>query len=177
MKKILFGILLSLMTYSFANAGAIEKGSFVIQPDLNLGGYGLVGWGGFGFGATLNLEYAVHDYASVGGYVGYSTIARSGTNFHRIGFGARGVFHFWNLIDDKTSGNLRSDVVDFYFPLHLGYHIYKFDKSYYWAGSSGKFRMGAGLGVRYFFNEKIGINLEVGGMEMSWSKLGVTIKL
>ena len=176
MKKLLFSALFALLSFGFVNAQAIEKGDFILQPDLNLGSWGVAGWSGFGFGATINGEYAVHDYASVGAYIGYSIRSTSGASFHRIGFGARGVFHFWNLIDNKVDKDLKSDKIDFYFPVHLGYHIYKFDGGYYWAGKSGQFRVGAGLGIRYYFKDNFGVNFETGGMEMSWAKIGVNFK-
>lgn len=171
MKKILFGILLAFMSFSFANASAIEKGSFVIQPDLNLGSYGSYGNADFGIGATVNLDYTVHDYVSVGGFLGINTNLNSGYSYSMLGVGGRGIFHFWNLIDDKASADLKSDKIDFYLPVHLGVHIGLKNRS------GSRFNAGVGLGVRYFFNEKIGINLEVGGMEMSWAKIGATIKL
>lgn len=179
MKKILFAALFTIILAPFTKLEAVEKGDFVIQPSLNLGGFGLGGWGygGFNLGTTLNLDYAVHDYVSVGGYVGFNSLLNSDVKFSRIGFGARGVFHFWQLIDDKVAKDLKSDKVDFYMPLHLGYHVYRFNNGYNWGGNNGQFRMGTGLGVRYYFNPKIGIAFETGGMEMSWAKLGVAIKL
>lgn len=179
MKKYLFSTVFMLMLVSFAKGQAIEKGNFIIQPSLNLGGWGISGWGygGFNLGATANLEYAVHDYVSVGGYVGFNSLLNSDAKFNRIGFGARGVFHFWQLIDDKVDKDLKSDKIDFYLPVHLGYHIYKFGDNTLWGGSTGQFRMGTGLGIRYYFSPKIGVAFETGGMEMSWAKIGVAIKL
>lgn len=177
MKKYLFSTVFMLMLVSFAKGQAIEKGNFIIQPSLNLGGFAYTGYGGFNLGTTLNLDYAVHDYVSVGGYVGFNTSLNSTWKYSRIGFGARGVFHFWQLIDDKVSKDLKSDKIDFYMPLHLGYHIYRFGDGFPGNANSGQFRMGTGLGIRYYFNPKIGIAFETGGMEMSWAKIGVAIKL
>ncbi|MCO5231762.1 MAG: hypothetical protein M9958_11485 [Chitinophagales bacterium] len=181
MKKILLSALLLMSMVPFVKGQAIEKGNFIIQPSLNLGGYGAYS-SGFGIGATLNAEYAVHNYVSVGGFAGFSTNSSSNINFYRIGFGARGVFHFWQLIDDKVSKDLKADKIDFYVPLHLGYNLYRWSGYKDYPGwtkpsSSGQFRVGSGIGLRYYFTPKFGIALEVGGMEISPAKIGVSIKL
>ena len=176
------------MGLELANAQAIKKGDFILQPDLNIGSWGGMGSSGFGFGATLNAEYAVHDYVSVGAYIGdgytrFSSGYGDKLSFNRLGFGARGVFHFWSLIDNKVGKDLKSDKIDFYLPVHLGYHIFKYSNNYEddlddfdLELKSGQFRVGVGVGIRYYFNDRIGINLETGGMEISYAKLGATIK-
>ncbi|HUH75663.1 MAG TPA: hypothetical protein VLZ75_14810 [Chitinophagales bacterium] len=178
MKKYLFTLLVCLSVFSLSSVQAVEKGDFVIQPTLNLGGFGYGAYGGTNLGVTANFDYAVHEYVSVGGYVGFNSLLNSSAKYSRIGFGARGVFHFWQLIDNKTSKDLKSDKVDFYLPVHLGYHIYRFGNDFYGTNlNSGQFRAGAGLGIRYYFSPKIGIAFETGGMEMSWAKIGVAIRL
>jgi hypothetical protein len=180
MKKLTFALL--LVAGIFNTALSSEKGDFVIQPNLNLGGYGgFAGYSGFGIGATLNLDYAVHDYVSVGPWVGF-TSRRQNLNdysYSRIGFGARGVFHWWQLLDDKVQKDLKSDKIDFYLPVHLGYYFgtVRFDGEKFNEFSGNGFNAGSGLGIRYYFNEKIGLGFEWGWQEMSWSKLGVAIKL
>ena len=177
MRKHLFTLLVSLSFFSLHTVKAVEKGDLVIQPSLNLGNYNISGisyGSGNGIGVTANAEYAVHDYVSVGGFVGFNhvSIKGSGFNYNRIGFGARGVFHFWQLIDDKGSKDLKSEKIDFYVPIHLGYGIYSGKYA-----TGGDFNAGVGLGIRYYFNPSIGISFETGGMELSYAKFGVAIKL
>ncbi|MCB0513885.1 MAG: hypothetical protein KDC60_05600 [Bacteroidetes bacterium] len=165
-------------TASTSGSGAAAKGNFIIQADFNLGsthpglrtgGYwgGYYGYGGFVPGFTLNLDYNVHDYASVGGYIGYG--ARHG--LHHLAVGARGTFHWWQLLDDKVSADLKSDKIDFYMPVHLGVYMYM------GGGTTARFNGGAGLGFRYYFVDNIGVNMEWGRQEMSWAKIGVQFKL
>lgn len=176
MKRIFFTVLFAIILASITKVEAVEKGDIVIQPSLNLGNYAFRGPGGNGVGATLNVDFAVHDYVSVGPFVGFNALrykVYGGKNsYSRIGFGARGVFHFWQLIDDNAAKDLKSDKIDFYLPLHLGYSVYAGD-----VVENGDFAMGLGLGIRYYFNDKIGIEFEGGGMELSYAKLGVAIKL
>ena len=160
---------------SGGGGGAAAKGNFIIQADFNLGSThpGSKKWGywggGYGFvpGFTLNLDYNVHDYASVGGYIGYGARYK----IHHIAVGARGSFHWWQLLDDKVSADLKSDKIDFYLPVHLGVYMYA------GGGVNAHFNGGAGLGFRYYFVDNIGVNLEWGRQEMSYAKIGVQFKL
>ncbi len=176
MKKYLFTLLVCLSVFSLSSVQAVEKGDFVIQPTLNIGNYSFNGSysNGRGIGITANFDYAVHDYVSVGGFVGFNSIRikHNKNNYGRIGFGARGVFHFWQLIDDKRPKDLKSDKVDWYIPFHVGYNIYSGDYI-----DGGDVLYGLGMGIRYYFNPKIGIAFEFGGMELSPAKIGVAIKL
>lgn len=178
MKKIFIVFLFAFLAFgfNFDHAQASEKGDLVIQPSLNIGNYGIGrGYGnGFGIGVTANVEYAVHDYASVGGFVGFNNVSIKGWNgsYNRIGFGARGVFHFWQLIDDKVSKDLKSDAIDFYLPMHIGYGIYTGSGT-----SGGDVIWGTGLGIRYYFKDNMGVSFEFGGMELSYAKIGMAFKL
>lgn len=170
-QKIAFLVLSLFMMTNYADAqGAAEKGNVILQPDFNLGATapGLRGYGG-GFvpGFTFNAEYFVHDYASVGAYVGYGARHK----VHNIAAGVRGNFHWWQLLDDKVDKDLKADKLDIYLPVHLGAFIRTgYFKDTYFNG-------GSGLGVRYYFHEKIGVNAEFGYMEMSFAKIGITVKL
>ncbi len=188
MKNFLLAFLF-IFLFTPGKINAVEQGDFVIQPTLNLGSWATAGWagGGFGIGTTLNAQYAVHDYASVGAYFGFNTLTglSGDLKFNRIGFGATGTFHFWQLIDDKASRNLLSDQIDFYLPVHLGYHFISYTlfkdptnpyNTHTITSKIGKFRGGVGIGIRYYFNDLVGIAFETGGMEMSWAKIGVALK-
>lgn len=91
MKKYLFTLLVCLSAFSMSSVQAVEKGDFVIQPSLNIGNYYFNSnyASGNGIGITGNFDYAVHEYFSVGGFVGFNHI--NNYNYNRIGFGARGV--------------------------------------------------------------------------------------
>jgi hypothetical protein len=170
MKNLVFALLATIMVSP--HLMAVEKGDLVIQPSLTLGAYGPFdrykdgSWGG----VMLNIDYAVHDYVSVGGYFGFT----GNDNFRQFGAGARGVFHWWQLLDDRRPRDLKSDKVDFYLPFFVGVRSIatsegtKIDTDWF---------PGIGVGIRYYFNDKVGLAFEFGGMEMSTAKLGVSIKL
>ncbi len=168
---------------SSGGGGAAHKGMVILQPDFNLGSHhgfggrlGYRGYYSFVPGFTFNADFGVHDYVSVGPYVGFG--GRSG--YMHMAFGARGVFHWWQLLDDKVGADLKSDKIDFYLPIHLGVGIDRW-KGYYWGNGSkewrARFNGGGGLGFRYYFIDNLGVNLEWGWQEMSFAKIGLTIKV
>jgi dienelactone hydrolase len=180
MMRVLVVIMITLMTFT---ARAVEKGDFVLQPSLNLGGYGgYPGYGGFGLGATLNADFAVHNYISVGPFIGYNVKSESKDNYKysRLGIGARGVFHWWQLLDDKVAKDLKADKIDFYVPVFVGGYLSsaRFDgnKKDDYDNRNGVLA-GVGIGFRYYFQQNIGISLEWGRQEMSYAKIGVAIKM
>lgn len=167
-----------------AQAQVIEKGDILVSPNFNLGhhtGFGVLGFGtlsGFVPGMTVNVDIGVHDYVSVGPYVGFAGKKYSdGDRWSSIGFGARGNFHWGKLIGDKKGNELLSDKLDLYYSLGLGGHLstYKYD---YLDEKDTDFQFGfsSTLGVRYYFLDWMGAQMEWGWAEMSWAKIGVTFK-
>ncbi|MBK7140433.1 MAG: hypothetical protein IPH74_16105 [Bacteroidetes bacterium] len=67
-----------LGTANTADAQVMSKGTILVSPNFNLGYYGgfgnsiLGGYGGFVPGGTVNVDIGVHDYVSVGPYVGFA---------------------------------------------------------------------------------------------------------
>ncbi|MDB5227704.1 MAG: hypothetical protein JWN78_1897 [Bacteroidota bacterium] len=161
----------------------IHKGLIQFDASFTLGGHGAVAPAtstGFGVapGAMFNVDVAVHPYASVGGYFGIFGEIGGGrglgvtvnTGGVGIGVGARGVFHIYQLIADKTNTKVDASKLDFYFPLHMGVLIGTA------GGTRAGFAIGAGLGVRYYFTDMIGIMSEVGWLETSVFKVGLAMK-
>ena len=181
MKRIISSLLLAtgILLVSNVYGQASEKGNFVLTPSFNIGGHSLFGYGwyqtAFPFGATLNADFSVHNYVSVGPYVAYNYMGGSGWADHTIAFGARGNFHFWQLIDDKVSKDLKADKIDWFYSLGLGGYIDRY-KSGSYSDNYGGFNMSSSLGIRYYFNDHVGISFEYGWCELSWAKIGVPIK-
>ncbi len=168
---------------SSGSGGGIEKGTMQLDVAFNLGshsGFGrkavFSGVGiGFSPGVTVNFDYAVHPYASIGGYVGfggggkaYGTLVKGSY----VGVGARGVFHIYQLISDKAGTKVDPGKLDFYFPFHVGAIILIPKGGGTVAGAS----VGGGLGVRYYFTKNVGIMSEVGWLELTVCKIGAAFK-
>ena len=163
-----------------SGSGAAHKGMIILQPDFNVGGH--AGFGRYGYhyydqgiflpGFTFNVDFGVHDYVSLGPYIGFG----GGNGFTQLAIGGRVVFHWWQLLDDKVAKDLKSDKIDFYLPVHFGVAMTRKNtaKDDLWrAGGNG----GGGLGFRYYFVKRFGVNLEWGWQEMSWAKIGLTVNL
>jgi hypothetical protein len=168
------------------SGGAAHSGMVVLQADFNLGSHGTFGawyWGpgypvrsNFVPGFTFNADFGVHDYASVGPYIGFG--GRSG--YFQMALGVRGVFHWWQLLDDKVASDLHSDKIDFYIPIHLGVMMDRFKIRPFPSASTSwhaAFNGGGGIGFRYYFVKQFGINMELGWQEMSYAKLGFTFQI
>jgi hypothetical protein len=166
--------------------GGIDKGLIQFDIGFTIGGHGAVAGPaksaaiGALPGVMFNVDVAVHKYASVGGYFGIYG-GKYGASYYYgfsnkvigIGIGARGVFHIYQLIADKTNTKVSADNLDFYFPMHIG-GIIAIGRN--GGGTSGGFQIGGGLGVRYYFTDMLGVMSEVGWLETSVWKVGLALK-
>lgn len=75
MKKLLIIIAACMITQVAVHAQASEKGNVVITPSIGIGSYGYYAFGakGFGIPVNLNVDFNVHDYASVGPWASFYT--------------------------------------------------------------------------------------------------------
>lgn len=140
-----------------------------------------VGFSSWGIPLFARYEHPVADNITVGGSVSYQSksekYSSSKWKHSIIGINGRGSYHFNELLE-------ASDDWDFYGGASLGFYIWdtKYDgpgASFNYGGSgSGGLGIAAHVGARYFLNEKIALNLEVGGGSvLSGGTLGVTFIL
>lgn len=195
MKKLFYLVAVVLITALIlpmnANAQGSEsgeirgfnKGKIVPQIGIGLGTYyyapGYVGRG-FAIPVVFGIEGGVHDYVGVGGYFGAATRRYSyGNGRDRIttlSTGARGTFHFYNMIEDLTDANLHTDKLDIYVGVLLGYehNIYSDEDI---NSFRGRFFGGGMVGVRYYPTKCFGIYAEVGRNVLSFINLGAAFRL
>lgn len=175
MKKILlslFAILLMLNPNS-ADAQSFEKGNVLLNPAI---GYGnrIIGSDFFRPNISFSVDIGVHDYVSVGPYM---AAAFGGSGFNAFGVGARGNFHWWQLLDDKVEKDLKQDQFEMYFTLWLGATITQFDNE--GKSNKGGFDGGTSLGLRWYpnANNRFALFGEWGRGPISWGTIGATIKV
>ena len=171
MKKLLFILVLLISTTAiFAQGGPISKG----QAQLNFG----VGFSSWGIPVYLGFDYGVHPDITLGlelSYRGYDDDWYDDDdhyNYHHsiIGFSGNANYHFNNVLNIPAPW-------DFYAGLNLGFYTWSSPKNYHGSHSSG-IGLGGQIGGRYYFSNKVGINLEFGGgNSFSGGKIGLTIKL
>ncbi len=175
--------------YTPVSEGASAKKNFVIQPTLNVGhhlGFESLNYAGTKYGTglmlgfTLNLDYNVHDYVSVGVFYGVGFKNYKSTNVYYLGnaFGARCGLHWWQLLDDKLDKELLSDKLDFDIHAHIGAYLVSYkDKTLDTKTKKIGVNAGGGIALRYYFVEHFGVAIEAGYEEASWAKIGFAIKI
>ncbi len=134
-------------------------------------GVGLSNWG---IPLYLGLDYGISKDISLGAEVSvrnYNEDWNNGTYRQQIiGFIGNGNYHFNHVLIIPTN-------YDLYAGLNVGFNIWTSPTTYAGSHSSG-LAIGAQVGGRYYFNHKLGLNLELsGGNSASNSKLGLSIRL
>lgn len=164
-KQLLIISFLLLSSLIFAQA-PVKKG----ESQLNTG----VGLSSWGIPVYIGLDYGVHPDITVGGELSYRAYHDKYANVNYdhsvIGISGNGNYHFNRVLEIPKNW-------DFYAGLNLGFYIWNSPNDYHGSHSSG-LGLGAQVGGRYYFNDKIGLNLEFGGGNaFSGGKLGLTFKL
>ncbi|MDB5241203.1 MAG: hypothetical protein JWP57_1828 [Spirosoma sp.] len=134
---------------------------------LNVG-VGLASYYGGGLPLGASFEVDIKDNISVGGSVDY---LRYSYGYNFIYFGARGSYHLGELL------NVQDSKFDPYVGATLGFRHSGYANTYgydYGAYNSGLF-LGAHIGSRYYFGDKVGGFAEV-GYGVSALRIGVTAK-
>jgi hypothetical protein len=166
MKKHILTLSLILISSIIFAQSPIAKGESQINA-----GIGLSSWG---VPVYIGLDYGVHPDITVGGELSYRSYGENfGSNHYNssvIGISGNGNYHFNRILEIPKNW-------DFYAGLNLGFYIWNSPDNYAGSHSSG-LGLGGQIGGRYFFTDKIGLNLEFGGGNaFSGGKLGLTFKL
>ncbi|MEZ0608768.1 hypothetical protein ACAW74_09640 [Fibrella sp. WM1] len=146
---------------------SIDKGTKFVNLGIGVGGYGyFTGGGGVGFNASA--DFGVAPNITVGGVAGYKSYGSfSGYNYGSFDIGARGSYHFNELL------NLTTDKADLYAGLGLSYFSFSYGG---FSDNYGAIYVPIHLGGRYFFSDNVGGFAELGS-SLATLKLGVTLKL
>lgn len=170
--KTIFALTLSTLLIAGWNVASAQYALPKGRTQLNAG-LGLSSWG---VPVYVGFDAGVHRDISVGGELSFRSYHDhyKGNDFRYqhsiIGISANGNYHFNTLMEIPENW-------DFYAGLNLGFYFWNSDDDYPGDGSSG-LGLGAQVGGRYYFNDRWGINLEVGtASAFSGGKFGVTYKL
>ncbi len=163
MKKILLLSVLCLLLskVSFAQA-PLGKGG----KQLNVG----LGFSDWGVPVYVGADFGVHDDVTIGPRVSYRK-RNYGFDYSQtlIVLGFNGNYHFNKILNLEDRWNL-------YAGLTLGYYLWS--DSEVSGAKSSSIGLDLQIGGRYFFNDKLGINLEFGGGSgVGAGSIGLTIKL
>lgn len=164
-KQILTFIFLIAISVIFAQ-GPISKG----QSQINAG----VGLSSWGVPVYLGFDHGVHPDITLGAelsYRGYNDNWKNDKYNHSIiGISGNANYHFNTVLNIPSPW-------DFYAGLNLGFYSWNSPRGYKGSHTS-ELGLGAQIGGRYYFSNKVGINLEFGGGNaFSGGKFGITIKI
>ena len=136
------------------------------QMQLN-GGFGFSSWG---IPIYLGLDYVIYKDITIGGEASFRSYSDLGYNSSIIGITGNGNYHFNSILNIPSKW-------DFYAGLNIGFYIWNSPPGYSGSHSSG-LGLGLQVGGRYYFTDKIGVNLEFGGGNaVSSGKIGISLKL
>jgi len=140
------------------------------QTQLNLG-VGLSSWGIPIYGG---LDFGISNDFSLGAELSYRAYREHYNNhdYDRsvIGISGNGNYHFNRVLNIPRNW-------DFYAGLNIGFYVWDDPDDYHGDNTSG-LGLGAQVGMRYYFTDSFGVNLEFGGGNaFSGGKLGLSFKL
>lgn len=166
MKKIHLTLILIIYTAVAFAQSPINKG----QLQFNAG----VGLSSWGIPVYLGIDYGIHKDITIGGEVSFRSYHDNwggrGYNHSIFGISGNGNYHFNSLLKIPPTW-------DFYAGLNIGFYIWRSNSEYLGSHSSG-LGLGAQVGGRYYFTDRFGINLELGGGNaFSGGKFGISLKL
>lgn len=162
---ILTFVLVAVTSVAFAQS-PISKG----ESQINVG----VGLSSWGVPVYLGFDYGVHQDITLGAEVSFRSYNDNWSNhkYHHsiIGVLGNANYHFNTVLNIPSNW-------DFYAGLNLGFYSWNSPNDYEGTHTSGV-GLGAQIGGRYFFSDKVGVNLEFGGGNaFGGGKFGLTIKL
>lgn len=166
MKKNILLLAFSFITIGTFAQGRLKKG----HTQLNAG----IGFSSWGTPVYIGLDYGIHEDITIGGELSYRSKTKNyGNSKYKssvTGVGINSNYHFNRVLEIPNQW-------DFYAGLGLNYYIWNYENDAYKANNDSDIGLGAQIGGRYFFNDKLGINLELGGGNAtSGGKIGITYK-
>ncbi len=162
MKKIIlfFGLLLSFASASAQ--GSLEVGNVQVNA-----GFGFSNWG---IPVYIGADYGLLEDVTIGAEISYRSKSYQNVNYSSFGFITNGNYHFNNLLKIPSE-------FDVYAGANIGYYHWS-NNAVYTTGFSPHYSSGLGWGLqvggRYYFNDNLGVNLELGGGNAVAGKIGVT---
>ncbi len=164
-----------------------NKGDKIAQIGIGVGASsGSWGYGSLGFGVSVlgSLEFGIHDFISIGPYLGfagydYDYSIYSNSSLTYLAFGAKSSLHIIPFITEVFDANWTPDKLDLYVALYTGLQIrndhYDFGGTNYNNSDLG-FNFGFVPGIRYMPSPKIGFFGELGYGPLSFFTAGVAFE-
>jgi len=165
MRKTLLSVGFLFIVVMASAQNPLSKGSAQLNAGLGFSSWGIPIYVGFDFGVhkdvTIGGEINFHSYHENYNHLKY--------NHSVVGILGNCNYHFNSIMNIPTNW-------DFYAGLNIGFNFWSSPNGYPGDYNSG-LGLGAQIGGRYFFNNKFGLNLELGGGNAATGgKFGITYK-
>ncbi|MEN9445118.1 MAG: hypothetical protein RIS47_2009 [Bacteroidota bacterium] len=164
-KKISLLFVMFLLAFGAMAQSPLGKGG----SQLNAG----VGFSNWGLPVYVGLDFGVHPDITLGGELSFRSY---GENYNKvkynhtlIGIYGNANYHFNSILQIPRNWDL-------YLGLNVGFVIWNSPSDYDGSHNSG-LGLGAQLGTRYYFTNRFGLNLELGGLGFNGGKFGISYKL
>jgi len=166
MKKHYLTLALLILTTAIYAQSPVFKGMKQFNAGVGLSSWGIPVYVGLDFGVTQDI--------TLGGEISFrsynETWKNNKYNHSLIGFSGNGNYHFNRILNIPSAW-------DFYAGLNIGFYIWNSPNDYDGSHSSG-LGLNAQIGGRYYFTQRLGVNLELGGGNaFSGGKFGISVKL
>ncbi|HET6244768.1 MAG: hypothetical protein H0V01_01110 [Bacteroidetes bacterium] len=210
--KTVFNLLLLILLFTVYSAkaqqeqqrSAYDKGDILLSAGVSLGAFGVdrsfrrisTESRGTFVPFFLNAEYVFHPSFSAGPYMAYYgygynySIANVDLFRHTnsFAFGARGSWHFLEMLNEVLDTEVDATRWDFYATLHLGFQVNTLTTDDIPSRRNGgpntkittsntRLNLAPVIGARYMVNERLGFMAEIGRGPLAFSSLGLTFKL
>jgi hypothetical protein len=166
MKKLFFILVFALGAQFVFAQNPIAKGGAQFNAGVGLSSWGIPLYVGFDYGAGRDI--------TVGGELSFRNYNENWRNRRYnhsvIGIASNANYHFNRILNIPSEWN-------FYAGLNLGFFIWNSPDGYGGSRTSG-LGLGGQVGGRYYFTNRLGINLELGGGNaFSGGKVGISLKI
>lgn len=146
--------------------GTLDKGAIQLNAGL--------GFSGWGVPLYVGVDYGFVEDFTIGGEVSYRSVSYQVVRYSSLGIVANANYHFNRIFKLPSEFNV-------YAGANLGYYYWSNNYNDNFAFSpyySSRPDFGLQVGGRYFINNKLGVNLELGGGLVGGSgRIGITYKI
>jgi len=161
---------LTIILCAIANLTFAQSPLGIGKTQVNAG----VGLSSWGVPVYVGLDYGLIKDVTIGAEASFRSYQDKfiGKKYSHsiIGISGNANYHFNRVLKIPSK-------LDLYAGINIGFYIWNSTDNYPGSHTSG-LGLGAQLGGRYFFTNKFGINLEVGGSNaFAGGKFGITLKL
>ena len=182
---------------AYAQDKAYDAKDILLTAGVSFGYFGFYGnYTSASVPVIVAVEYGIHEYVSLGGFVGYQSYSYSDSYqdgvppynkvaysyvYSAISLGLKGSFHVFPYINDRFQAGVDESRMDAYLTAYAGVSLHNY-REVTSTGYSGydrlvpRYIVGPGAGFRYMFFNSFGAFAEAGVGAVGFTTIGVVYK-